>query len=81
MATRATLANQTGRGFRELVGVVVGAGRMDKTVTVRVGGTKWHQGLAKVCLPTLRTETYASAQRKRQKKLTATTTISAPPKH
>lgn len=48
MAARATLANQTGKGFRELVGVVVNAGKMDKTVTVRVGGTKWHKGVQKV---------------------------------
>lgn len=47
MAARATLANQTGKGFRELVGVVVNAGKMDKTVTVRVGGTKWHKGVQK----------------------------------
>ena len=34
--------------FRELHGVVVSAGLMDKTVKVRVGGQKWNSWLKKV---------------------------------
>ncbi|KAJ2904656.1 uncharacterized protein MKZ38_007492 [Zalerion maritima] len=47
MAARAALANQTGRGFREIVGVVVNAGKMDRTVTVKVGGLKWNRRVQK----------------------------------
>jgi hypothetical protein len=38
------------RTFRELHGVVVTAGLMDKTVKVRVGGQKWNAFLQKVRL-------------------------------
>ncbi len=34
--------------FRELHGVVVSAGLIDKTVKVRVGGQKWNAWLKKV---------------------------------
>ncbi|KAK3384753.1 hypothetical protein B0H63DRAFT_471452 [Podospora didyma] len=45
MATRA-VASAT-KSFRELHGVVVSAGLMDKTVKVQVGGLKWNTFLKK----------------------------------
>ena len=44
----AQAAKTTIRKFRELHGVVVSAGLMDKTVKVRVGGQKWDSFLKKV---------------------------------
>ncbi|KAL2263315.1 hypothetical protein VTK26DRAFT_7298 [Humicola hyalothermophila] len=43
----AQAAKATFRTFRELHGVVVSAGLMDKTVKVRVGGQKWNSFLKK----------------------------------
>jgi ribosomal protein S17 len=51
MSQQATQAAKTAyRTFRELHGVVVSAGMMDKTVKVRVGGQKWNSFLKKVGL-------------------------------
>ncbi|KLU84589.1 mitochondrial 37S ribosomal protein S17 [Magnaporthiopsis poae ATCC 64411] len=36
------------RGFREIQGVVVSAGLMDRTVKVRVGGRVWNDQIKKV---------------------------------
>ncbi|KAL1841017.1 hypothetical protein VTJ49DRAFT_4976 [Mycothermus thermophilus] len=48
MAQNATQAAKTAyRTFRELHGVVVSAGLMDKTVKVRVGGQKWNSFVKK----------------------------------
>ncbi|KAK3301476.1 uncharacterized protein B0H64DRAFT_383731 [Chaetomium fimeti] len=48
MAQTATSAAKTAaRTFRELHGVVITAGLMDKTVKVRVGGLKWNNFLKK----------------------------------
>ncbi|KAK4099946.1 nucleic acid-binding protein [Parathielavia hyrcaniae] len=48
MAQPATqMAKQAVRTFRELHGVVISAGLMDKTVKVRVGGQKWNSFLKK----------------------------------
>ena len=38
------------RAHKEIVGVVVRTGRMDKTVTVRIPGQRWEKRLKKVCL-------------------------------
>jgi small subunit ribosomal protein S17 len=46
----AQAARATVRKFRELHGVVVSAGLMDKTVKVRVGGQKWNNWVKKVRL-------------------------------
>ncbi|KAF3801060.1 hypothetical protein GCG54_00010121 [Colletotrichum gloeosporioides] len=47
-----------GQVFRELHGVVVTAGRMSKTVKVRVGGQQWNQKVQKVNAYMFLTETY-----------------------
>ena len=47
MATRAMAS--AAKSFRELHGVVVSAGLMDRTVKVQVGGLKWNTFLKKVC--------------------------------
>jgi small subunit ribosomal protein S17 len=47
----AQAAKTATRTFRELHGVVITAGTMDKTVKVRVGGQKWNSFLKKVRLP------------------------------
>lgn len=53
MAQPAAQAAKTAfRTFRELHGVVITAGTMDKTVKVRVGGQKWNSFLKKVTLVT-----------------------------
>jgi small subunit ribosomal protein S17 len=44
----AQAAKKAFRTFRELHGVVISAGLMDKTVKVRVGGQKWNAFLKKV---------------------------------
>jgi hypothetical protein len=44
----AQAAKKAIRTFRELHGVVISAGLMDKTVKVRVGGQKWNSFLKKV---------------------------------
>lgn len=44
----ADAAKQTYKTFRELHGVVVSAGLMDRTVKVRVGGQKWNGFVKKV---------------------------------
>lgn len=49
----ARAATATFKTFRELHGVVVSAGLMDKTVKVRVGGLKWNNFLKKVGHPSL----------------------------
>lgn len=59
------------RRFRELHGVVISAGLMDKTVKVRVGGQKWNNWVKKVCLPpearpTLRQREAESKRQKRE---------------
>lgn len=46
MATHLVAAAQ--RTFRELHGVVVSAGLMQKTVKVRVGGQEWNKRVQKV---------------------------------
>jgi len=46
MATHVVAAAR--RTFRELHGVVVKAGFMDKTVKVRIGGQKWNSEINKV---------------------------------
>jgi hypothetical protein len=48
MATVTAAARQT---FREIHGVVVSAGLMQKTVKVRVGGQRWNKQVKKVWLP------------------------------
>lgn len=48
MATHVVAAAQ--RTFRELHGVVVSAGLMQKTVKVRVGGRQWNAQVQKVGL-------------------------------
>ncbi len=51
MASLATAAGGVARKtFRELHGVVLTAGLMEKTVKVRVAGQKWNNFLKKVCL-------------------------------
>ena len=37
------------RATKELHGIVVSAGLMDKTVKVRLGGQRWEQRVHKVC--------------------------------
>lgn len=34
---------------KKIIGVVVSSGKMDKTVTVRVGGQTWNKRIGKVC--------------------------------
>lgn len=48
MSAAGAAAATARRAFRELHGVVVSAGLMQKTVKVRVGGQKWNKRVQKV---------------------------------
>lgn len=53
MASTIAAATKVSRKmFRELHGVVVTSGLIDKTVKVRVGGQKFNKFLQKVCMRT-----------------------------